>query len=59
VQIQNFLKDMNDGKGCNGHQGVRKEDGTMTTIRVWWVPAYDDKQVNMRSEDGDDGQIPF
>lgn len=59
VQIQNFLKDMNGGDNCNGHQGVRKEDGTMTTIRVWWVPAYDDKQVNMRSEDDNEGQIPF
>lgn len=59
VQIQNFIKDMNDGGICHGHQSVKKEDGTNTTIRVWWVPAYKESHVDMRSETRREDSIPF
>lgn len=60
VQIQNFIKDLNAEAPCNGHQGVRKEDGTMTTIRVWWVPAYKESHVDMRAETRNEREtIPF
>lgn len=60
VQIQNFIKDLNDGNTCHGHQALRKEDGTPTTVRVWWVPAYKEEQVDMRAETRrDEKSIPF
>jgi hypothetical protein len=60
VQIQNFIKDLNAGASCNGHQAVRKEDGTTTTLRVWWVPAYKESHVDMRAENRDAREdIPF
>lgn len=59
VQIQNFLRDLNNGAPCNGHQSVKKEDGTYTTMRVWWVPAYKETPVDMRTESRREEQIPF
>ena len=59
VQIQNFLRDLNNGAPCNGHQSVKKEDGSFTTMRVWWVPAYKETHVDMRSESRREEQIPF
>jgi len=39
---------------------VRKEDGGTTTVRVWWVPAYKDEQVDMKVETNDEAaRIPF
>lgn len=59
VQVQNFLRDLNNGAPCNGHQSVKKEDGSFTTMRVWWVPAYKETPVDMRSESRREEQIPF
>jgi hypothetical protein len=59
VQIQGFVKDMNSGAPCHGHQAVKKEDGSSTTIRVWWVPAYKESHVDMRSETRREESIPF
>jgi len=59
VMIQGFLKDSNAGERCDGHQAIRKEDGTSTTIRVWWVPAFKEAQVDMRSEKNNARDIPF
>ena len=59
VQIQNFLKDLNGGANCNGHQAIKKEDGSSTTIRVWWVPAYEESFVDMRSETRRETSVPF
>ena len=60
VQVQNFIKDLNDGRPCHGHQGLRREDGGTTTVRVWWVPAYKEEQVDMRVETNDEAaRIPF
>ena len=41
AQIQERLKKLNNGGECNGHKSVRKPDGARTTLRVWWVPAFD------------------
>jgi len=60
VQIQNFIRDLNGGGTCQGHQAVKKEDGAPSTIRVWWVPAYKESQVDMRSESRREAtNIPF
>jgi hypothetical protein len=60
VQIQNFIRDLNNGDACNGHHAVKKEDGVPTTIRVWWVPAYKESPVDMRAESRREAtNVPF
>ena len=41
AQIQERLKKLNDNEECNGHKNLRKPDGGRTTLRVWWVPAFE------------------
>ena len=56
AQIQERLKTLNDGSECNGHKILRKPDGGRTTLRVWWVPAFDGVEEQVEAEDND---IPF
>jgi hypothetical protein len=44
AQIQEILKQMNDNQDCHGHKNVNKEDGSRSTIRVWWVPAFENME---------------
>jgi hypothetical protein len=57
-QMQEALKKLNGGQPCNGHENIRKEDGKRTTIRVWWVPAFDDKDVDLPTMEVSN-DIPF
>ena len=59
AQIQEMLKDINNGEPCHGHQAIRRQDGKPSTIRVWWVPAYEDAPVEMRMEKNIGQEIPF
>lgn len=56
AQIQERLKKLNDNQECNGHKNLRKPDGGRTTLRVWWVPAFEgvEEQVEVAESD-----IPF
>ena len=56
AQIQERLKKLNDNEECNGHKNLRKPDGGRTTLRVWWVPAFEgvEEQVEVAESD-----IPF
>ena len=56
AQIQERLKTLNDGSECNGHKNLRKPDGGRTTLRVWWVPAFEGVEEQVEAEDND---IPF
>ena len=47
AQIQEQIKDLNGGGECHGAQNIRLEDGKRTKIRVWWVPAFDDSDVDL------------
>jgi hypothetical protein len=53
---QERLKKLNDNQECNGHKNLRKPDGGRTTLRVWWVPAFEgvEEQVEVAESD-----IPF
>jgi hypothetical protein len=50
------LKKLNNNQECNGHKNLRKPDGGRTTLRVWWVPAFEgvEEQVEVAEND-----IPF
>ena len=56
AQIQERIKKQNDNQECNGHKNLRKPDGGRTTLRVWWVPAFEgvEEQVEVAEND-----IPF
>ena len=55
AQVQEGIKDLNGGGECHGHQNINKQ-GKRTTIRVWYVPAFDYEEPK-KENDNDD--IPF
>ena len=57
AEIQEQIKNMNSGTDCYGHQAIRKEDGKLSTIRVWWVPAFENETALQNVEIEND--IPF
>ena len=56
AQIQERLKKLNDNEECNGHKNLRKPDGGRTTLRVWWVPAFEGVE---EQEEVAENDIPF
>ncbi len=58
AQVQEILKDMNDGQKCHGHKSINKADGSRSTVRVWWVPAFENKEVNLPVKEIEN-DIPF
>jgi len=56
AQVQDQIKQMNDNEECYGHQSIRRDNGKRSTIRVWWVPAFDDSLPELKEPDYD---IPF
>jgi hypothetical protein len=56
AQIQERLKKLNDDTDCNGHKSIRKPDGSRSTIRVWWIPAYEGVEQKTEVAEND---IPF
>jgi len=49
---------MNGGQECHGHHAIRKTDGKRSTLRVWWVPAFEQAEIELESE-GMNNDIPF
>lgn len=47
AQIQEQIRRINGSDNCHGHQRIKKEDGRASTVRVWWVPAFDDSDVEL------------
>ena len=58
AQIQEILKQLNGNKECHGHKGINKADGSRSTIRVWWVPAFENIDVSLPVEEINN-DIPF
>ena len=46
-QVQQVLKSLNGDQDCDGHKSIKKAEGSWTTIRVWWVPAFKNDEVSM------------
>jgi hypothetical protein len=58
AQIQEQIKRINGNDHCSGHQSIKKDNGKFTTIRVWWVPAFDESEIELpRMEVSND--VPF
>ena len=58
AQVQEQLKKLNDDRECHGHKNITKEDGSRTTVRVWWVPAFENDEVAIPIKEMDN-EIPF
>tara|TARA_B100000282_G_C31674829_1_gene463914 strand:- start:545 stop:1009 length:465 start_codon:yes stop_codon:yes gene_type:complete len=58
AQVQEQLKRLNDNHECHGHKGITKEDGSRTTVRVWWVPSFESSEVSLPVQEIDN-DIPF
>ncbi len=58
AEVQERLKELNGGQECHGHHAIRKPDGKRSTIRVWRVPAFEDDDVYLNTEEKEN-DIPF
>jgi|TARA_R110002020_G_scaffold69337_3_gene180502 hypothetical protein len=58
AQVQDQLKHLNHDQECHGTKNIRREDGRRTSIRVWWVPEFEDMSVEITAEEKSD-EIPF
>jgi hypothetical protein len=58
AQVLEQIKKMNDGGTCSGHRSIKREDGTFTTTRVWWVPVFNDVMIDLGTSNGQ-AEIPF
>lgn len=58
AQVQDQLKHLNHDQECHGTKNIRRDDGRRTSIRVWWVPEFEDMSVEITAEEKTD-EIPF
>ena len=58
AEVQERLKEMNDGAGCHGHQAIKKPNGKRSTIRIWFVPSFEDEETVLNTEEITN-DIPF
>jgi hypothetical protein len=59
VQIQEQLRQINNDDKCNGHHAIKKRDDSRSTIRVWWVPQFEETEVKLDPEEFQENDIPF
>ena len=59
VEIQERIKELNNGAESHGHHSVRKEGMPKpSTIRVWWVPEFEEPEDELTTEESN-YDIPF
>ena len=59
-QIQERLKELNGGQNCNGKYRLKDDDsGKWSQIRVWWIPEFDDEEIELTTEEKEDDHVPF
>ena len=59
-QIQERLKELNGGQNCNGKFKLKDDDsGKWSAIRVWWVPEFDDEEIELTVNKKEDDDVPF
>lgn len=46
-RIQEHIQRLNRGEECHGKLNYTKEDGKRSTTRVWWVPEFDNLDVDI------------
>ena len=58
AQVQDQLKQMNHNEECHGTRNIKREDGKYTSIRVWWVPAFN-REVLVPAIRVQGDEVPF
>lgn len=57
-EIQEQIKLLNRGEEFHGHKYLRNSEGKETTTRVWWVPAFENNEVELEVKE-ENYDIPF
>lgn len=57
-KVQHELRRLNGGKECTSPVSYRRADGKRSSVRVWWVPEYEDESVDLAIHDISD-DVPF
>jgi hypothetical protein len=58
AEIQEHLKAINGTEHCHGHKAIPKEGGKPSTVRVWWVPAFEEDEVSLNVKEIEN-DVPF
>jgi len=53
-----LIQMIRDMGGDSSHHSIRKSDGTKTTIRCWWIPAFEADKIELPIKEMND-DIPF
>ena len=56
-QIQERLKELNDGQECHGFFKYKDEKNAWKNARVWWVPEFQEDEVEL--PEGEKYEAPF
>jgi len=51
AEIQEQLKQLNNGGPYHGTQNVRNTEGKRSSLRVWWVPEFEDTEIQLDVEE--------
>lgn len=58
AEVQDQLKRLNSDGECTGTRTIKQDDGKRRSVRVWWVPEFDDGEVELDVKE-DNYDIPF
>jgi len=58
AEIQEHLKAINGTENCHGHKAIPKEGSKPSTVRVWWVPEFEDEEVTLNIKEIEN-DVPF
>jgi len=57
-EIQEHLKAINGTEDCNGMKNYYRDGNQRTSMRVWWVPEFEDEDVDLDVKEIEN-DIPF
>ena len=58
AEIQEHLKALNGDQNCHGTKNYYKEGDKRTSVRVWWVPAFEEEETNLSVKEIEN-DVPF
>jgi hypothetical protein len=58
AEIQEHLKAINGTENCHGIKNYYKEGDQRTSVRVWWVPAFEEDEVSLTVKEIEN-DVPF
>ena len=58
AKIQEEIKRLNNADEFSGRQRYKKSDGSWGTIRVWWVPEFEEEDIDLSITEISN-EIPF